>query len=122
MKWIRSKLRRFLGIEKLNNDFDDFHSIANADIRALERKLHRLHKENEELKKINEHIVKQFNVSVDLGHPKHHRNWAVISVQGNADYVQFVDLSQKDIREIHEFLKQFKGTNRTIDSPYKFFF
>lgn len=46
MKWIRSKLRRFLSIEKLNNDFDDFHSIANADIRALERELHRLQGDN----------------------------------------------------------------------------
>ena len=47
----------------------------------------------------------------------HNESWAVICVHGNIDYVKFVSMEQRDIREIAEFLKRFKYSNMHIDTP-----
>ena len=64
-------------------------------------------------------LIKQFNISADINHYENH-SWAVISIQGRPEYVRFVNLSNKDIRELHYYLKQFERTNRTVDSPIPF--
>ena len=61
-------------------------------------------------------IFGKMKVSVDI----HERSpsWAVISLQGErADYVQFVDLGQRDVRDIQHFLRRFDRKNVAIDAP-----
>lgn len=45
------------------------------------------------------------------------RSWAVVCIKGHPEYVEFMELSNKDTREIIDFLKHFKYSNRVIDSP-----
>ena len=63
-------------------------------------------------------ILKYFDISLDMtANNKYSKNWCVISIQGKKmDYVQFIDdLSDKDIRSIASFLRQFK--NYKVDCP-----
>lgn len=58
------------------------------------------------------------NVEVSLDHG-YHDNWAVISVAGEkSDYIRFVDLRDRDIRDLQSFLRQFDRSK--IDSPRNF--
>ena len=63
--------------------------------------------------------MKQFNISADINQYEDH-SWAIISIQGKPEYVRFVNLSSQDMRSVHDFLKQFERTNRTVDSPLMF--
>lgn len=56
------------------------------------------------------------DVGTDIGFANDH-SWAVICVHGNTDYVKFVDMNQRDIHTIVNFLKSFKYSNRVTDSP-----
>src|SRR5574343_1239802 len=63
-------------------------------------------------------ILNHFDISLDISpNPKYSKSWAVISIQGkNEDFIQFIDdVSDKDIREISEFLRQFNRYK--IDCP-----
>ncbi len=51
-------------------------------------------------------MLGNIDVSVDLHH--YSPSWAVISIQGErSDYIKFIDLGVKDIREIQQFLRRF---------------
>lgn len=115
-QWIKNKLISYLGISSLEKTL-----LENN--RKLTRKLNELESCNQKIISENDLLVKQFNLSVDINHIEKH-NWAVISVQGKPEYVRFIELSNRDIRSLHSFLKQFERTNRTVDSPflYKGFF
>ena len=113
-KWIKQKIRKHLGIDRLENKCELLYkSLASMNI-----KMGVLERQNQEIKELNEFLISQFNVSADIGHHSHPNSWAVLSIQGNRDYVKFVDLSQRDIVEINQYLRKFEGTNRIIDSPY----
>lgn len=48
------------------------------------------------------------NIEVSLDHDYRQNNWAVISIAGEkSDFIRFVDLGEKDIREIGKFLQYF---------------
>ena len=57
------------------------------------------------------------DVGTDIGFKSSDHSWAVICIHGKMDYVKFVDMSQRDIRSIANFLKNFEHSNRVIDSP-----
>lgn len=57
------------------------------------------------------------DVGTDIGFKSSDHSWAVICIHGKMDYVKFVDMSQRDIRSIADFLKNFEYSNRVIDSP-----
>ncbi|QJI52424.1 hypothetical protein [Psychrobacillus phage Perkons] len=118
---IKIKIKKYLGILELQEDFDDSKEKWKKASTAITEKLNRLQYDNGELKELNDFLISQFNISADLGRKEYHNNWAVLSIKGNQDYVRFIDLSQRDIREIEMFLKRFEGTNRIVDSPFKFF-
>ena len=51
-------------------------------------------------------LLGNIDVSVDVH--QYSPSWAVISIQGQkADYIKFVDLGERDIREIQRFLNNF---------------
>lgn len=65
-------------------------------------------------KRINQ-LIGNIDVSVDV----HQRSgsWAVISLQGQkTDYIKFVDLDQRSLKEISHFLRQFDRQNVKIDA------
>lgn len=50
-------------------------------------------------------LFNNIDISVDFHH--YSPSWAVISIQGKHDFIKFMDLGQRDIREIQQFLRQF---------------
>ena len=59
-------------------------------------------------------LLGNIDVSVDVHHSS---SWAVVSLQGGkTDYIKFVDLDQRSIREIAFFLRQFDRQNVKIDA------
>lgn len=56
-------------------------------------------------------VLSNFDISVDVHH--HAPSWAVISLQGEkTDYLKFIDLGDRNIREISQFLSQFDRANQ----------
>ncbi len=119
-KWIKNKLRKYLGIEEVEEQIN----VLASDIEKGDRKISdAINQSNmaisvsRKLQKTSESLINQFNISADI-YPHEKSSWAVISIQGRPEYVKFVNLSNRDMREISSFLRQFEGTNRTIDSPF----
>lgn len=57
------------------------------------------------------------DVGTDIGFRSDDHSWAVICIHGKMDYVKFVDMRQKDIQSIVNFLRNFEYSNRVTDSP-----
>jgi len=57
------------------------------------------------------------DVGVDIGFRDEYHNWAVVCIHGKTEFVKFIPLTQKDIRYVADFLKQFEYSKRRIDSP-----
>lgn len=85
---------------------------------GLERLIHRQKCATQEAEVRAERIKKllgNIDVSVDV----HHRSgsWAVVSLQGGkTDFIKFVDLDQRSLREIAFFLRQYDRKNVKIDA------
>jgi hypothetical protein len=116
-EWLRKKLKQFLGINEVNESLTKLHNIYNYNSGLLEN----YNSTSKEILKKNEYILDQFNLAADIYPSGREESWAVICIKGKPEYVRFVRLSNNDMREVHYFLKRFEGTNRIIDSPFKFF-
>lgn len=63
--------------------------------------------------------IKQLIGNIDVSVDVHHRagSWAVVSLQGGkTDYIKFVDLDERSLREISSFLRQYDRQNVKIDA------
>lgn len=63
--------------------------------------------------------IRQLLGNIDVSVDVHQRSgsWAVVSLQGGkTDYIKFVDLDQRSIREIAFFLRQFDRNHVKIDA------
>ena len=88
---IREKLRIWLGVSEVDYSIE----VLDDHIRRLEGLL-----------------------QVGVDYSPHHRDisWAVISVKGKSEWVQFFDLGRADIQEISRFLKSYSRNNTAIDA------
>lgn len=108
------KLLRKLFFWLFKEDFERMNKLE-SDLKGL---LHRQKCATQEAEVRAERIRKllgNIDVSVDV----HHRSgsWAVVSLQGGKiDYIKFIDLDQRSIREISAFLRQFDRQNVKIDA------
>lgn len=63
------------------------------------------------------------NSMMDVGtdiHLHSDHSWAVVCIKGHPEYVSFMPLSHRDARDVLEFLKHFRYSDRVIDSPFAF--
>lgn len=60
------------------------------------------------------------DVGVDIELPPDDHSWAVVCIKGHPEYVKFIPLDHKDIRDVINFLKHFEYSNRVVDSPFAF--
>lgn len=70
-------------------------------------------------RKYFEALMQGFDVSVDVHQAnKYSRSWACLSLQGErTDFIKFIDLGERDIREIGEFLRRYeRNANIKIDA------
>ena len=94
LQWIR----RVLGIDSLERLASQALSNANDGIDGVRQ------------------LQKLVQVGVDVGY--HNGSWAVICIAGKSEYVNFVNLGREDVQRVRQFLRQFEGSQRTIDLPH----
>lgn len=108
------KLLRKLFLYLFKEDFQRMEALE-RDLKGL---IHRQKSATSEAETRAERI-RQLLGNIDVSVDVHHRSgsWAVVSLQGGkADYIKFVDLDQRSIREIAFFLRQFDRKNVKIDA------
>ncbi len=87
--------------------------IFNDELQELNKTIQNSKKTNETLNRLSEVFVDLLNnidVSVDVHQCHRYSNsWAVVSLQGTkVDYIKFIDLGDRDIREIASFLRKYE--------------
>lgn len=60
------------------------------------------------------------DIGTDVGFCSDDHSWAVVCIKGHPEYVKFIPLSHRDTRDVLEFLKHFRYSDRVIDSPFAF--
>lgn len=117
-EWLKEKLTKLLGLDELKKDIEEENKHLRGRLQLVEEMNRKIVRDAQRVIVEGEAIVKQFNLSADINHYENH-SWAVISIAGKPEYVRFVDLSNRDMREVHMFLKQFEGVNKNVDSPLR---
>ena len=121
---IKNKIKQWLfknELEKINELEDRVHglhlTIKNSlDLLSLSKmNYQKAYKLSEDSQKLVNSIV---DVGTDIGFRSDDHSWAVVCIQGKTDYVKFMPLQHKDARDVAEFLKNFKYSNRCTDSPF----
>lgn len=117
-EWLKEKLTKLLGLDELRKEIEDENRELRKELRIIDNMNRKIVDDATRVITEGEAIVRQFNLSADINHYENH-SWAVISIAGKPEYVRFVDLSNRDMREVHMFLKQFEGVNKNVDSPLR---
>lgn len=108
------KLLRKLFFWLFKEDFERMNKLE-SDLKGLIHRQKCATQEAEVRAERTRKLLGNIDVSVDV----HQRSgsWAVVSLQGGkTDYIKFVDLDQRSIREIAFFLRQFDRKNVKIDA------
>lgn len=119
----KEKLKNWLLKEELNDikvikENYDKHMLSLERAKALVDEARDQHRESRDLLSDCHKLMNSVcDVGTDIGFKSSDHSWAVICIHGKMDYVKFVDMSQRDIRSIADFLKNFEYSNRVIDSP-----
>lgn len=140
MNWLKNKIRDWLGINQLQKSYDllhtsytelkEIHEILsethnvlldnykqlNNGVDVLVNQNEIIERRNTELSNRIEFILKNFRIAVDHD-PMTNKSWAVICVDGKPEYVKFVSLTNRETREVMEYLSRFDRGSRIWDSP-----
>lgn len=108
------KLLRKLFFWLFKEDFERMNKLE-SDLKGL---IHRQKCATQEAE-VRAERIRELLGNIDVSVDVHQRSgsWAVVSLQGGkTDYIKFVDLDQRSIREIAFFLRQFDRKNVKIDA------
>lgn len=122
---LKNKLREWLFSEEIKNinyclghmEYWDKHQSRAIDYLTEAAKNY---KDAKDLARNAQLMVSQIiDVGLDV-HLKEPHSWAVICIQGKPEYIKFINLGKdnKTARDIMMWLKQFEGSNITVDSPF----
>ena len=127
---MRKLIEKWLGVDKLARTAIEQHlKIQDLEIKLL--KSEKLYRESNskllEAKEIATECLKTMNsicevgadISMDSGR-RYDENFVVICIHGKRDYVQLQKMSHQDVRSVESFLKQFRYSNRIVDSYFPF--
>ena len=123
---IREKIKNWLFKEeilefkKAQNNYNALHNAftyANVELKKSQDVYSQSYKLVDECHKLINSII---DVGTDIGFRDNDHSWAVICIKGHPEYVKFIPLTHKDARDVIEFLKHFKYSNKVIDSPFAF--
>ncbi|UUV46762.1 hypothetical protein [Bacillus phage vB_BanS-Thrax4] len=116
--WLKTKLRDWLGIQESEAYFC-------RNIEDLERRYSllvddniRLENENRALRERNEFILKNFQIAVDHN-PYENQSWAVVCINGQPQYVNFLTLRNHEAHEIMRYLRNYDKGSMVVDSPHR---
>lgn len=108
------KLLRKLFFWLFKEDFERMNKLE-SDLKGL---IHRQKCATQEAE-VRAERIRQLMGNIDVSVDVHHRSgsWAVVSLQGGkTDYIKFVDLDERSLREIAFFLRQFDRNHVKIDA------
>lgn len=123
---IRDKLRQWLFSEELSKfesaeqnykDAKDLYNRAKGYLNAAKDEYNWSFKMVDDCHQLMNSMI---DVGADVGFCSDDHSWAVVCIKGHPEYVKFIPLSHKDARNILDFLKQFRYSNRVVDSPFAF--
>lgn len=103
-RWIKTKIKSILRWAFQ----EELQSLQNK-INEEEKLINFLKQQQEKVEKYNAKFENLFNnLEVSVDHHQRSNSWAVISLQGNqSDYIKFVDLGEREIREIARFISRY---------------
>lgn len=127
---IREKLKQWLlsdELQKINHaekEFEQAKNLYNDEKDRLNWHLDRAIDSYTASFKLVDDCHKLMNSMIDVGtdvgfHSDDH-SWAVVCIKGHPEYVKFIPLSHKDARDVLDFLKRFRYSDRVVDSPFAF--
>jgi len=118
MKWLRFKLRDWLGITEMENRMSkNFESLDKRHSNLVDALLG-LENENRALRERNEFILKNFQIAVDHN-PYENQSWAVVCINGQPQYVNFLTLRNHEAHEIMRYLRHYDKGSVVVDSPHR---
>ena len=103
--------------DNISNKIEDHEKVLSAHRKEMTR----LHYNFEEAKRAYVSAKELLNSHLEIGidiYPQSKTSWAVICLDGKPEYLKFVALDNRNIKDIAMFLKQFEGSKNTIDSPF----
>lgn len=123
---IRDKLRQWLFSEELlkfesaeqnYKDAEDLYNRARGYLNAAKDEYSWSFKMVDDCHQLMNSMM---DVGTDVGFLSNEHSWAVVCIKGHPEYVKFIPLSHKDARDVLDFLKHFKYSDRVVDSPFAF--
>ena len=112
MSWLKCKIKNWIREEVFKEELEDFRFMKLQCMNASAHSDRALH-EVDEMKLLYQSIT---NVGVDVDHNRH--SWAVICIDGRPEYVNFVDLTGAEARDIKSFINRFNKKKVMVDSPF----
>lgn len=116
-----SKIKKILGITALEDKLKRFMSTTNTYTEKQDSVNERLLNRTILLENRVKELESLIRVGVDV-HMYGGRSWAIVCVSGHPEFVQFVDLDQRDAREITQFISKYDRKNVCVDLPPALFF
>ncbi len=124
-------IKKWLGIDILSDEVyknRENIKILEIELRKSNKLLSDTKQELYDSKQLLENCLNTINsiceVGVDIspmdGSQRYNDNFAVVCIHGKRDYIKLCKLSQQDVRSVESFLRQFKYSNRIIDSYFPF--
>lgn len=119
--WLRNKLKLFLEIDKLENDYKKYKSSNDYNVGTLKNDIRRINKDISNntyaIDILHTTIENVVHIGTDVRQYDGNHSWAVVCIEGKMNIVKFVDLNGKYARDILNFLKQFEAGRHCIDTP-----
>lgn len=128
MNWLKKKIQDWLGITRLQNEYNllsKTHTKLLEEYNGLNRKYSKVVTDtqsvisiNKGLRERNEFILKNFQIAVDHN-PYENQSWAVVCINGQPQYVNFLTLRHAEAREIMDYLRHYDKGSMVVDSPHR---
>ncbi|MGM1044720.1 MAG: hypothetical protein ACQEXX_01100 [Bacillota bacterium] len=120
------KIREYVGLNKLESELDFYKKELERTLHDHNRNISYLSEGNRwsqtKIQSIHNTLSNVVSVGADV-YPNRYSNssWAVVCIEGNYNVVKFIDLSNKDARDILNVLKSFEASRRVYDTPIGYF-
>lgn len=121
IKTLKSELKTMQmeieGFKEIKETYEECLRKIDQSHKILIDKVNMHHKSHVLLEDCRKFMNSICDIGTDVGFKSNDHSWAVICIHGKVDYVKFIDMNQRDIMAIANFLKNFEYSNRVTDSP-----
>lgn len=122
---LKEIVRSFIDLDTLERNVDsiDIHNKERFSIIERENAFlrHSLRRANEKIEALHNTLSNVVLMGSDIAPYGRGQSWAVVCIKGKYNVVKCYDLSQKDGREMLDFLKRFEGGRYVNDTPIGIF-